>query len=60
MCCYSNLFICQAFKARRHFFNDEEEGYFKTQDRKGPVKNPISGMEYVLGHFTHETVTINS
>ena len=28
---------------RRHFFNDEEEGYFKTQDRKGPVKNPISG-----------------
>lgn len=32
----------EAFEARRHFFNDEEEGYFKTQDKKGPVKNPIS------------------
>ncbi|XP_022787966.1 ER membrane protein complex subunit 3-like [Stylophora pistillata] len=32
----------ECFEARRHFFNDEEEGYFKTQDRKGPVKNPIS------------------
>ena len=29
---------------RRHFFNDEGEGFFKTQDRKGPVKNPISGV----------------
>ncbi|RMX57100.1 hypothetical protein pdam_00008240 [Pocillopora damicornis] len=32
----------ESFEARRHFFNDETEGYFKTQDRKGPVKNPIS------------------
>ncbi|XP_015773637.1 PREDICTED: ER membrane protein complex subunit 3-like [Acropora digitifera] len=34
----------ESFEMRRHFFNDEGEGFFKTQDRKGPVKNPISGM----------------
>jgi hypothetical protein len=28
---------------RRHFFNDEEEGFFKTQKRKGAAKNPMSG-----------------
>ncbi|KAK2563203.1 ER membrane protein complex subunit 3 [Acropora cervicornis] len=32
----------ESFEMRRHFFNDEGEGFFKTQDRKGPVKNPIS------------------
>ena len=37
----------QAFEARRHFFNDEEVGYFKTQDKKGPVKNPISGLSFM-------------
>ncbi|EDO34691.1 predicted protein [Nematostella vectensis] len=36
-------FICQeSFELRRHFFNDEKEGYFKKTDRKGQVKNPIS------------------
>lgn len=34
----------QAFEIRRHFFNDEKEGYFKKTDRKGQVKNPISGL----------------
>lgn len=28
---------------RRHFFNDEEEGFFKTEKRKGAAKNPMSG-----------------
>ncbi|XP_046853775.1 ER membrane protein complex subunit 3-like isoform X2 [Xenia sp. Carnegie-2017] len=37
--CYIPL---QAFQMRRHFFNDEEEGFFKTQKRKGAAKNPIS------------------
>lgn len=31
---------------RRHFFNDEKEGYFKKTDRKGQVKNPISGKRF--------------
>jgi hypothetical protein len=33
---------------RRHFFNDEEEGFFKTQKRKGVAKNPMSGTYFGL------------
>ncbi|KAK3752400.1 hypothetical protein QZH41_008602 [Actinostola sp. cb2023] len=36
-------FITQeAFEMRRHFFNDEKDGYFKKTDRKSVAKNPIS------------------
>lgn len=48
-----NLISTQAFEARRHFFNDEEQGYFKTQDKKGPVKNPISGLSFIQTVFLH-------
>ncbi|XP_002738218.1 ER membrane protein complex subunit 3-like [Saccoglossus kowalevskii] len=31
-----------SFVMRKHFFNDEEKGFFKTQKRQGQVKNPMT------------------
>lgn len=41
----------QAFQMRRHFFNDEEEGFFKTQKRKGVAKNPMSGTSRTVARL---------
>lgn len=32
----------QSFVMRRHFFNNEESGYFKTQKRPAAVQNPMT------------------
>ncbi|RZF44710.1 hypothetical protein LSTR_LSTR000662 [Laodelphax striatellus] len=32
----------QAFQMRRHFFNNEETGYFKTQKRVAVTQNPMA------------------
>lgn len=32
----------QAFLMRRHFFNSEDAGYFKTQKRAAPATNPMT------------------
>lgn len=32
----------QAFLMRRHFFNSEDMGYFKTQKRAAPATNPMT------------------
>ena len=31
---------------RKDFFNNEETGYFKTQQREPVVKNPMTGNIY--------------
>lgn len=37
----------QSFLMRRHFFNDEDTGYFKTQKRTAPAPNPMSDPNMV-------------
>ncbi|ODM88931.1 ER membrane protein complex subunit 3, partial [Orchesella cincta] len=37
----------QSFLMRRHFFNDEDTGYFKTQKRQAPAQNPMSDPNMV-------------
>ncbi|XP_072027086.1 ER membrane protein complex subunit 3-like isoform X2 [Amphiura filiformis] len=32
----------QAFNMRKHYFNDEESGFFKTQKREGAAPNPMT------------------
>lgn len=32
----------QSYQMRRHFFNDEDTGYFKTQKRQAQQPNPMS------------------
>ena len=31
---------------RKHFFNDEENGFFKTQKREGAAPNPMTGTKH--------------
>ena len=38
------LYFIQAFNMRKHFFNDEETGFFKTQKREGAAPNPMTGL----------------
>lgn len=53
-CWYS--FVClffiaapffQAFNMRKHFFNDKDTGYFRTQKREPNMKNPMTGNIYL-------------
>lgn len=40
------LFVCialQSFLMRKHFFNNEQTGFFKTQNRDPVMKNPMTG-----------------
>ena len=38
-----NFYMCfQSFLMRKHFFNDEQTGFFKTQNRE-PAKSPMTG-----------------
>merc|ERR1712004_806842 len=47
----------QAFLMRRHFFNSEDVGYFKTQKRPAPANNPMTDpnamSDMVKGNFTN-------
>jgi len=47
----------QSFLMRRHFFNDEETGYFKTQKRQATQPNPMSDpnmmTEMLKGNVTN-------
>jgi len=47
----------QSYQMRRHFFNDEDTGYFKTQKRQAQQPNPMSdpGMmtEMLKGNVTN-------
>lgn len=46
-----------AFQMRRYFFNDEENGYFKTQKRPAPASNPMADpsmmTEMLKGNLTN-------
>eukprot|EP00108_Taenia_solium_P010058 TsM_000288100 transcript=TsM_000288100 gene=TsM_000288100 len=37
-----NYITSNGFKMRKHFFNDSETGFFKTQKRENSVKNPMA------------------
>lgn len=47
----------QAFLMRKHFFNNEAIGYFKTQNRTAPVQNPMTDpsvmTDMIKGNFTN-------
>lgn len=47
----------QAFLMRKHFFNSEAVGYFKTQNRTAPVQNPMTDpsvmTDMIKGNFTN-------
>ncbi|KAG8189198.1 hypothetical protein JTE90_013732 [Oedothorax gibbosus] len=47
----------QAFLMRKHYFNNEDIGYFKTQKRSPPAQNPMTDpsmmTEMVKGNFTN-------
>lgn len=39
-----NMFVLlQSFQMRKHYFNDEETGFFKTQNREPAMQNPMAG-----------------
>lgn len=42
---------------RKHYFNNEEVGYFKTQKRNPPAQNPMTDpsvmTDMVKGNFTN-------
>lgn len=46
-----------AFQMRRHYFNDEEVGYFLTQKRTAPASNPMTDpsmmTEMLKGNLTN-------
>ena len=39
----------QAFLMRRHFFNSDDGGYFKTQRRAAPAANPMTDPNAMTG-----------
>ncbi|KAF8794969.1 ER membrane protein complex subunit 3 like protein [Argiope bruennichi] len=47
----------QAFLMRKHYFNNEDIGYFKTQKRSPPAQNPMTDpsvmTDMVKGNFTN-------
>ncbi|GFQ96538.1 ER membrane protein complex subunit 3 [Trichonephila clavata] len=47
----------QAFLMRKHYFNNEDVGYFKTQKRSPPAQNPMTDpsvmTDMVKGNFTN-------
>lgn len=47
----------QAFLLRKHYFNNEDVGYFKTQKRNPPAQNPMTDpsvmTDMVKGNFTN-------
>ncbi|UYV74458.1 hypothetical protein LAZ67_11003602 [Cordylochernes scorpioides] len=47
----------QAFLMRKHFFNNEETGYFKTQKRQPIMQNPVTDptmmTDMLKGNFTN-------
>lgn len=46
-----------SFHMRRHFFNNEDSGYFKTQKRTSPAQNPMSDpslmTDMIKGNLTN-------
>lgn len=35
--------LLQSFQIRKHFFNNDEKGFFKTEKRKPRMQNPMGG-----------------
>lgn len=52
----------QSFLMRRHYFNDEKEGYFKKEKRVAPAQNPMTDpsmmTDMLKGNLTNVVPTI--